>query len=400
VANGLAQGADDLNTGWGAHNRLQEGQYFELAFQAKPFPATTFVTTLSSGSTSYPYDNSIGSSGFNVRNLYLIQDDLNDGKGSLWFGARMFRGDSIYLFDTWPLDDHDILGGGYVRRMNESQMEFIIGTNKDSAYGIPGNSRMTSSGNPTFSATTQRYLLIHKYEKNIKEGRKFKTNLEFQYLPKGTGTNIVSGSANNGANFAIPSDYGIQAGVQANLWNGNMTVINYGYGNVVGNWGSAFLNIVGRSVTPASLAGTSLTDVKATSAKKAQAISAGVYGTNEYDRWSLQYGLVPKFARTAAGQTGVVNTFGARPMYYISDRLHLGGEADWIVYPKRLKIDSSETAYVEITPILEYALVRNAYGAPKFFVAASNAFYADPVVKNGHSSTYAFVGTAGMELWF
>jgi len=407
VANGLAQGSDDLNTGWGAHNRLQEGQYFELNFDAKPLEHTFFVSTFSSGSTSYPYDNSIGSlnptggSWFNVRNLYLQYDNVGDGSGAFWFGARMFRGDGMYIFDTWPLDDHDMLGGGYVHKTDTCQAEFDIGTNKDSAFGVPGNSASRTGGNPTFSATTQRYIFIHKFEKKIADERKFKTNLEFQYLPKGKGTDIVTGSANNGAVFNIPSDYGVQAGVQANLWKGNTTVLNYGYGNVVGNWGSAYLNIMGKSVIGlTSVNGASITDVNAVSSKGAQAVTAALYGADDFSHWGLLYGWVPKFARTAGGNTGIVNSLGARPMYFLSQHIHVGAEVDWIVYPKRLKLDSSEVAYVEVTPILEYALAKTAYGVPKFFLAAANAFYATSVTKNSHSSRYAFDGIAGMELWF
>ena len=35
---------------------------------------------------------------------------------SAWVGSRMYRGDDIYLFDYWPLDDHNIVGGGVFYR--------------------------------------------------------------------------------------------------------------------------------------------------------------------------------------------------------------------------------------------------------------------------------------------
>ena len=45
-----------------------------------------------------------------LRNMFLdgkISRDL-----SMWVGSRMYRGDDIYLFDYWPLDDINTVGGG------------------------------------------------------------------------------------------------------------------------------------------------------------------------------------------------------------------------------------------------------------------------------------------------
>jgi LamB porin len=406
VANGLKQGSDDLNTGWGAHNRLQEGQYFELNFQAMPIEHGSFVSTLSSGSTSYPYDNSIGSlnptggSWLNVRNLYLQYDHVGDADGQLWFGARMFRGEDIYLFDTWPLDDHDMIGGGYARKYGESRLEFDLGVNKDSAYGVPGNSVASGGTSPTFSADTQRYLLINKFETKVGEARKLKTNLEFQYLPKGRGT-VTTSTSNNGATFNIPSDYGVEAGAQVDLWAGSVGVLNYGYGNVVGNWGSSALNIVAKKVSGlVSTSGVALNEVNANAAKGAQAFTGALYGRSEFEDWGMMYALVPKYALSAGGRSGTAVSTGVRPMAYLGDHLHLGGEVDWVIFPKKLWLDNSEVAYVEVAPILEYALKRNAFGVPKFFVTPASAFYSRPVSRNGHDGRYALNTTAGMELWF
>ena len=44
-----------------------------------------------------------------VRNLYAqAQYDAL----TLWAGARMYRGDDIYLLDWWPLDNQNTVGGG------------------------------------------------------------------------------------------------------------------------------------------------------------------------------------------------------------------------------------------------------------------------------------------------
>jgi maltoporin len=45
-----------------------------------------------------------------LRNLYLDAELTHHV--SAWVGSRMYRGDDIYLFDYWPLDDQNTVGGG------------------------------------------------------------------------------------------------------------------------------------------------------------------------------------------------------------------------------------------------------------------------------------------------
>ena len=45
-----------------------------------------------------------------IRNLFL--DAQLSKHTTAWVGSRMYRGDDIYLFDYWPLDDLNTVGGG------------------------------------------------------------------------------------------------------------------------------------------------------------------------------------------------------------------------------------------------------------------------------------------------
>ena len=47
-----------------------------------------------------------------IRNMYAEAEGLWDNKLSLWIGSRMYRGDDIYLFNWWPLDNQNTIGGG------------------------------------------------------------------------------------------------------------------------------------------------------------------------------------------------------------------------------------------------------------------------------------------------
>ncbi len=53
-----------------------------------------------------------------LRNMFL--DAQISKYVTLWAGSRMYRGDDIYLFDYWPLDDQNTVGGGVVFRKSES----------------------------------------------------------------------------------------------------------------------------------------------------------------------------------------------------------------------------------------------------------------------------------------
>ena len=47
-----------------------------------------------------------------IRNAYAETQNLGIDGLSLWAGSRMYRGDDIYLFDYWPLDNLNTIGAG------------------------------------------------------------------------------------------------------------------------------------------------------------------------------------------------------------------------------------------------------------------------------------------------
>lgn len=78
-----------------------------------------------------------------VRELYAElapTDDL-----AVWIGARMYRGDNVYLFDFWPLDDQNTLGGGAAIRLD--------GIHKIQAH--IGMNRLTTGSNPFYFQTVE-----------------------------------------------------------------------------------------------------------------------------------------------------------------------------------------------------------------------------------------------------
>jgi maltoporin len=66
------------------------------------------VTTLAFGDTLFHYTGEFDAQPA-LRNLFL---EASTDDFTAWGGSRMFRGDDIYVFDWWPLDDLNTLGAG------------------------------------------------------------------------------------------------------------------------------------------------------------------------------------------------------------------------------------------------------------------------------------------------
>lgn len=97
-------------------SRLDEGNYVELELRRDDYFAVTktstrLVATLAIASPVFHYDTD-----FNIkmaaRNLYIEGLNLGGTHLSVWAGARMYRGDDIYLLNWWPLDNLNTMGGG------------------------------------------------------------------------------------------------------------------------------------------------------------------------------------------------------------------------------------------------------------------------------------------------
>jgi len=66
----------------------------------------------------------------NERLSYL---EFYEGDFSFWFGNRAFRGDGDYLIQNWPLDEHNMLGGGIqIKEIGPVNIEFAYGIRKES----------------------------------------------------------------------------------------------------------------------------------------------------------------------------------------------------------------------------------------------------------------------------
>lgn len=164
-----------------------------------------------------------------LRNMFL---DAHVAKGvGAWVGSRMYRGDDIYLFDYWPLDDQNIVGGGVnVHPLGELKIAGAIGFNR---LETPFQHQVIEVANPVQGATTveqlnrQRtiasatatYTMLPPTADGM--GAKFKVHSEFHALPSGTRQREDSTTE------ALPADTGLLVGAELGVFGFADPAFNY-----------------------------------------------------------------------------------------------------------------------------------------------------------------------------
>ena len=132
-----------------------------------------------------------------------------------WAGSRMYRGDDIYLFDYWPLDDLNTIGGGVMFRDDKLELAAHAGANR---LLQPFQFQQIEVPNPAQGATTVLQLNRQRMVASATgaytlalSGRRFakaKVHGEVHGLPSGTR------KRDDGTLEALPSDTGYLIGAE------------------------------------------------------------------------------------------------------------------------------------------------------------------------------------------
>jgi maltoporin len=98
-------------------SRMDEDNYAEIELRREDHWETTgiktaIVVTLAMASPVFHYAGKFDLNAA-IRNLYLEARDIGTKGLAAFAGSKMVRGDDIYLLDWWPLDNLNILGGGF-----------------------------------------------------------------------------------------------------------------------------------------------------------------------------------------------------------------------------------------------------------------------------------------------
>ena len=168
-----------------------------------------------------------------LRNMYL--DATLTSKVSAWVGSRMYRGDDIYLFDYWPLDDQNTVGGGVVYRSAEIaahdtgdalELAGHVGFNR---LDNPFQFQQVAVANPEQGATTvdqlNRQRIIASATASYLMMRdpklpsmKVKLHGEVHTLPSGTRARVDESGAPTGQLESLPADSGYLIGAELSVF--------------------------------------------------------------------------------------------------------------------------------------------------------------------------------------
>lgn len=221
--------SSDLDGSHGkAHNvvshgtRLEEPLYAEMDFRyRKTFGdlRLSIHTTLGFLDDFFHFTGKFEST-MAIRNMYVEAENVWGENLSLWVGSRMYRGDDMYLFDFWPLDNLNTLGGGVGLRFGQTQLRLHGGASRLlDPYQIQ-IVRIANAGYGTTDTTFQdrqkavaSLKLTHEWPQLTERlGAKAIFYSEAHYLPSG------SLKEANDVVVPLPSDAGAVFGGQFGLW--------------------------------------------------------------------------------------------------------------------------------------------------------------------------------------
>ncbi len=232
---GRVQPSTDLEGGSGRHtnvvshgSRLEQESYTELDFvyDFKNEPGVIdfqFVSTIGIGESLF-HNTGAFSMISAVRNLFIRADHVVWKPLSVWAGSRMYRGDDVYLFDFWPLDEVNLYGGGLKLVFSSTEAALHVGFNRlESDWSfqeleVPSDTfgtqkvRWMERQRLIAGATATQYFLKKEASDFF---LKLKLFAEFQHI--GEGTRIARYSVNAAEQtdeVAYPSDFGWSVGAQ------------------------------------------------------------------------------------------------------------------------------------------------------------------------------------------
>ena len=208
-------------------SRLDSGPYLELELRDTQYPSDVnpdlrvrVVSTLALAGDPFHYTGR-WESHMALRNMFVDVQGLVDGL-TLWTGARMYRGDDIYLLDFWPLDNLNTVGGGVIFDAGSgTRIQAHVGTNRllDSAFQyqarlVPSRDHFGTDlavilDRPRTIASGK----ITQFFSGFKASQGVKASIygEGHFLPRGTretGGNLVR------PDESLPADTGFVVGAQ------------------------------------------------------------------------------------------------------------------------------------------------------------------------------------------
>lgn len=265
-----------------------------------------------------------------LRNMFVDVKGVGTENLTLWVGARMYRGDDIYLLDFWPLDNLNTAGGGAVLDVGTgTRVAAHVGTNRllnsDFQYQqrwVPsrddfGASLAVTLDRPRTIASTKVTQFFNGFQ--APEGFKASVYAEGHFLPSGTreaSDNTVRPSQH------LPADTGFVVGAQAT---------GYGFGDRDGH-AHLFLRYARGVAAFGELAAPSALDAKNKAA--ASEFLMATSGNFQLDRFGIMMGAYARYFDASMDAEYSANKFwegifSARPQVYLTEHTALATELSY-----------------------------------------------------------------------
>ena len=160
-----------------------------------------------------------------IRNLYVEAEDfIPNVPLTMWAGARMYRGDDIYLLDFWPMDNLNTYGGGLMVRPGAGEIALHVGANRLTGQDFQLQLQTVQvpdqvDGVEVVVLDRQRVVssLRGLYHFDV-GGLTLRTKLygELHHLPEGV--RQLQQGVGDPINQELPEDWGSLMGAQLSLW--------------------------------------------------------------------------------------------------------------------------------------------------------------------------------------
>jgi len=355
-----------------------------------------------------------------LRNLFL--EAQMSRHLTAWVGSKMYRGDDIYLFDYWPLDDQNTVGGGVVFRKSEGdlpsgdvlELAGHVGFNRleepsefqfqqievpDPEQGA--RTIVQLNRQRIVASATATYLLIDRPES---ANFKLKAHGEFHALGDGTRERRTDGTFED-----LPSDTGYLVGAELGTFGYAPAKLNYRrHLNVFARYARG-LAAFDELAPPTSFG----SDLKSHHASE---LTFGASGNWDHARGNLLIGaLSRRFVDADANVTdfddGWEYAIDARPLANLGKGVFAGADVSYQArFPRGLNPvtqRAEDPAVFQFAPMLVFSpmgpsgydrpQLRLVYRAAHFNQAARDLFV-DQDPRQGYRWTY-FLGVQA-EWWF
>jgi len=358
--------------------RIVEKSYLELDLQyrfiAPSGRRVRTVTTLAFGDSIF-HDTGEFDAKPALRNFFA-EVDVSD-RLSAWVGSRMYRGDDIYLFDYWPLDDQNTVGAG---------ARYQLGANPAAPYVVSahvGWNRLLDEfqfqqievPDPAQGATTvtqlnrQRTVASATVEAPILApgpsglNLRAKVHAELQTLPSGTRRR------DDGTFEALPTDKGFTVGVELAAFGLAPSEQHYNrHANVFARY-SKGLAAFDELAPPTSF------DTQLRTYPRASELVFGLSGTWDHALGNVMFGALSRRFIDADRNTQDVDdgweyALDVRPLAHAWKDLYAGADLSYQVrFPRGLNPTSqraSDPAIVQIAPMVVWSpMGPSAYARPE-----------------------------------